>query len=324
MRPPYSITPKMLYLCTEISRLIGQCEGLDLLKPQPKLRKSSRIKTIQGSLAIEGNTLRLDQVTAVLDGKRVVGNKREVLEAKNAIAAYDLIAKFKPHALNSFLNAHKILMLDLVQDPGRLRTTNVGVIHGSKVAHAAPQHKLVPELMDKLFHFLKNEKETHVLILSAILHYEIEFIHPFTDGNGRMGRLWQTVLLSRFHPIFEFTPVESVVKSRQADYYNALAVSDKAGTVNAFIEFSLHTIHDALVALVQEARPRPLTTSDRLEIAQDKLRADEFTRKDYLQIFKTIATATASRDLSFGVKQKQLEKDGQKRLTKYRFILRKK
>lgn len=314
----------MLQLSADISRLIGQCEGLDLLKPQPKLRKSNRIKTIQGSLAIEGNTLRLDQITAVLDGKRVIGHKREVLEAKNAIIAYDLIGKFRPNSLTSFLHAHKILMNDLVQEAGRLRTTNVGILQGTKVAHAAPQPKLVPKLMDQLFTFLKNEKNTHPLILSAILHYEIEFIHPFTDGNGRMGRLWQTVLLTRFHPIFEFTPVESVVKDRQLEYYKALGVSDKVGSLDAFIEFSLKTIHDALVSLVQEARPRPLSSADRLDIARDKFRSVDFTRKDYLLIFKTIATATASRDLAFGVKQKTLFKAGQKRLTKYRFILPKK
>ena len=240
------------------------------------------------------------------------------------MAAYDMIAKYKPLSLDSFLSAHKILMKDLVEDAGRLRTTNVGVIQGSKVAHAAPPHKIVAELMDKLFHFLKNEKNTHPLILSAILHYEIEFIHPFTDGNGRMGRLWQTVLLSHFHPIFEFTPVESVVKNRQAEYYKALGTSDKTGSTNTFIEFSLKTIHDALVSLVHEARPKPLSTSDRLAIAREKFHTVEFTRKDYLQVFKTIATATASRDLAFGVKHKLLKKDGQKRLTKYRFILAKK
>lgn len=318
------MTTTMLYLCTEISRLVGQCEGLDLLKPQAKLRKSNRIRTIQGSLAIEGNTLRLDQITAVFDGKRVIGFKREVLEAQNAVTAYDLIAKFKPHSLVSFLNAHKILMTDLVQDAGRLRVTNVGVLQGSRVAHAAPQPKLVPKLIGQLFDFLKSEKETHPLIVSAIFHYEIEFIHPFTDGNGRLGRLWQTVLLCRFHPIFEFTPVESVVKNRQAEYYKALGTSDKAGSLNVFIEFSLKTIHEALSSLVQEARPKPLSPADRVEIARNRFNSTDFTRKDYLLLFKTIATATASRDLAFGVKQKLLSKDGKKRLTKYRFLSSKK
>jgi len=313
----------MLHLCTEISRLIGKCEGLDLLKPQPKLRKSNRIKTIQGSLAIEGNTLRLDQITAVLDGKLVIGDKREILEAKNAVAAYDLLAKLKPYSLTSFFKAHKILMNGLVPSAGQFRTTNVGILQGKNVAHAAPQPKHVPKLMDQLFDFLKNENETHPLILSAIIHYEIEFIHPFIDGNGRMGRLWQSVLLSQFHPIFEFTPVESVVKKRQEEYYQALGASDKSGSVNSFIEFSLQTIRDALASLVHEARPKPLSVADRLEIAREKFNATEFTRKDYLQIFKTIATATASRDLAFAFKQKYLSKVGQKRVTKYRFLMKK-
>lgn len=319
MNPPFSISPTMLRLCAEIARLVGQCEGLKLHKPQPKLRKSNRAKTIQASLAIEGNTLNLDQITSVLEGKRVLGPKRELIEVQNAIRAYDLISTYKPLSLISLLYAHKILMTDLAHDAGKWRTTNVGVLQGSKVAHAAPQAKRVPELMDRLFAFLKSTKDTHILILSAIVHYEIEFIHPFSDGNGRIGRLWQTVLLTRLHPIFEFTPIESFIKERQSEYYEALGKSDRAGSSDAFIEFSLTTVHDALTTLLQGVRPVPLSSADRLELAKEKFRSSEFSRKDYLQLFKTISTATASRDLASGVKEKVLMKKGDRRLALYQF-----
>jgi Fic family protein len=309
----------MLQLCSEISRLIGRCEGLKLLKPQPKLRKLNRVKTIQGSLAIEGNTLSLEQITAVLDGKRIVGPKREIIEAQNAISAYDVVSEYKPYSAKSFLHAHKTLMGDLIPDAGQWRSKNVGILQGTKVAHTAPQPKRVPELMHDLFAFLKTEDETHPLILSAIAHYEIEFIHPFTDGNGRIGRLWQTVMLSRHHPIFEFTPVESVIKERQPEYYEALGRADREGSSNTFIEFSLATINQALADLMAEARPAPLSAGDRLELAREKFRSIVFSRKDYMQLFKTISTATASRDLALAVSSKILRKQGDRRLTTYQF-----
>lgn len=309
----------MLTLCSEIMRSLGQYEGLHISKPEPKLRRNNFVRTIQASLAIEGNTLALDQVTAILDGKKGVGSQKEILEVQNAIKAYDHILSFKPHSSKSLREAHRILMAGLIPDAGRWRNQNVGVFRGAKVAHAAPQAKRVPELMDQLFLFAKAEKETHPLILSAIFHYELEFIHPFSDGNGRIGRLWQTILLARFHPLFEFTPVEAVIRERQEDYYKSLGLSDKAGNANPFIEFSLATIFDALEALKSAIRPLPLTAEDRLEIARRAFGARAFSRKDYLAIFKTISTATASRDLAMGVQDRSLSKSGEKALATYRF-----
>lgn len=310
----------MLGLCAEITRSLGRLEGLHVVKPEPKLRKSNRVRTIQGSLAIEGNTLALDQVTAILEGKRVIGTKHEVLEVKNAIKAYDLISTFKPYSAKSLKEAHSILMKGLVDDAGKWRGGNVGVFQGSRVAHAAPQAKRVPELMDQLFAFMKSEKQTHPLILSAIFHYELEFIHPFSDGNGRIGRLWQTTLLAKFHPLFEFTPLESIVRSRQDAYYKSLGLADKAGDVSPFIEFSLETIFEALEDLVVSIRPEPLSTEDRLEIARAQLQNGSFSRKDYLTIFKNISTATASRDLAHGVKHGILVKEGEKALAAYQWL----
>jgi Fic family protein len=319
MKPPFSLTPKILNLCTEITQSLGQYEGLNISKPEPKLRKSSRIQTIQASLAIEGNTLAIEQVTAILDGKKVIGSKREILEVQNAIKAYDLISTFKPAQAKSLLSAHGVLMAGLTGDAGRWRSANVGIFQGDKIAHAAPQAKRVPDLISQLFSFIKLEKETHPLIVSALFHYELEFIHPFSDGNGRMGRLWQTVLLSRFHPLFEFTPVESAVRERQADYYKSLGLSDREGSATPFIEFSLLTIQEALEDFRSLVRHKPLTVEERLDIAREKFGKEAFTRKDYLTVFLSLSTATGSRDLAFGTDQRFLKKMGDKALAKYRF-----
>lgn len=319
MKPPFTLNAKMLRLCTEIARSLGRLEGLHVAKPEPKLRKSNRVRTIQASLAIEGNTLALDQVTAILEGKRVIGPSREILEVQNAIKAYDQITSYNPHSAKSLKEAHGILMRDLVEDAGKWRTKNVGIFQGDKVAHAAPQAKRVSDLMDQLFAFVKGDKETHPLILSAVFHYELEFIHPFSDGNGRIGRLWQTTLLTKFHPIFEFTPLESVIRNRQEAYYQALGLSDKAADASPFIEYSLETISEALEDLGSAIRPEPLSAEDRLEIAREQFRDRSFSRKDYLAIFKAISTATASRDLAHGVQEKILEKAGEKALASYRF-----
>ena len=187
------------------------------------------------------------------------------------------------------------------------------------MAHAAPQAKQVPHLMEQLFLFIKKEKEIHPLILSAIFHYEVEFIHPFSDGNGRMGRFWQTVLLAQYHRVFQFIPVETVVRERQQEYYQALGQSDKDGHSTEFIEFSLSTILEAFESLNNTIRAEPLTAENRLEIAREAFAKRFFTRKDYLVLFKTISAATASRDLSLATVQNQVEKTGDKSVTRYRF-----
>ena len=319
MKPHYELTSKILNLCSKINRLLGQHEGVHLSKPQPRLRKANRVRTIQASLAIEGNTLNLDQVTAILDGKRVLGPKRDILEVQNAVRAYEQISDFKSKSSKSLRRAHEILMTGLIPDAGKWRQSNVGIFQGSKVTHTAPQAKRVPELMEQLFEFIKTDEETHPLVLSAVFHYELEFIHPFSDGNGRIGRLWQTVLLAKYHKLFEFTPIETVVRDRQSEYYSSLGASDKKGDATPFIEFSLATILESLTSLSATLRPEPLSAGSRLQIASENFGADFFTRKAYLAIFKSISTATASRDLAFGVEQKRIVKTGEKALAKYKF-----
>lgn len=319
MRPPFKITNKTLSLCTDIAKIIGQHEGISSPIPQPKLRRQNQIKTIQGSLAIEGNTLNLDQVTAIIEGRQIVADPREILEVRNAIKAYEQAHRWSPVKRTDFLKAHRVLMSGLISDAGKYRTTNVGIIKGSKVGHVAPKPRFVPKLVSELFHFLKYDDETPLLVKACIFHYELEFIHPFTDGNGRIGRLWQHVILLSESPIFAHIPVESVIKERQAAYYQALSASDKAGDATTFIEFALTTIRDSLADLMAQFRPKPVTIEDRLDIASRNFGNNAFARKDYLKLFKSISTATASRDLLVGVQSGQLKKIGEKALTRYSF-----
>ncbi len=318
MKPPFSITPEILRFVGEIERLIGRIEGFEQPKPQPHLRKANRVRTIQGSLAIEGNTLDLDQVTALLEGKRVIGRKEEIQEALNAIATYDLMAKFDPFSPESLLEAHQTMMDQLIPDPGKWRTRNVGILKSSKVSHIAPKADRVPHLIDDLFRFLRTNSYTP-LIRSCVFHYELEFIHPFQDGNGRIGRFWQTLLLYHYHPAFEFIPIESLIREHQQEYYAALEASDRSGDSTAFVHFSLGIILQSLEDFVSSFSPKPLSATERLSRAKEHFVHREFSRKLYLELYKAISTATASRDLKQAVEAGILSRSGEKSLTLYRF-----
>jgi Fic family protein len=317
VKPPYSITPRILELVMQVSEKIGEVNAAHLQRPRAELRKSNRIKTIQSSLEIEGNTLTIEQVTAILDNKRVLAPKKDILEVKNAIAVYDAIHRFKPYSLPSFLAAHKMLMNQLISSPGRLRTGGVGIVKGSQLTHMAPSGTMVKPLMNNLFTYLKKDADP-LLIKTCVFHYELEFIHPFTDGNGRMGRLWQSVLLLQQYPVFEFIPIETIIKKRQAEYYRALGQSDKAGNCTVFIEFMLQVMDEAMKQLLT-SHPVALSGRDRMEIFQAQIGVNSFTRQDYLLAFKEISTATASRDLKEAVEKKLLVKRGDKRTSVYQF-----
>jgi len=318
MNPPFSITPEILRFVGEIERLIGRIEGFEQPKPQPHLRKVNRVRTIQGSLAIEGNTLDLDQVTALLEGRRVIGRKEEIQEALNAIATYDLMAKFDPFSPESLLQAHQTMMDQLIPDPGKWRTRNVGILKGSKVSHIAPKADRVPHLMDDLFQFLRTD-DYNPLIRSCVFHYELEFIHPFQDGNGRIGRFWQTLLLYHYHPAFEFIPIESLIREHQQEYYAALEASDRSGNSTAFVHFSLGIILQSLEDFFSSFSPKPLSASERLSRAKEHFLHREFSLKLYIGLYKTISTATASRDLKQATEAGMLSKSGEKSLSLYRF-----
>lgn len=315
MKPPYEITSSILKLITSISEKIGEVNANLLNRPSPKLRKQNRIKTIHSSLKIEGNTLTEEQITALLENKRVIGPKKDVLEVLNAIKIYENLEDYNPSNEKSFLKAHQNLMEGLIENSGKYRNQSVGIVKGSRVEHLAPPFENVPYLMKDLFEYLKKSDEIE-LIKSCVFHYEMEFIHPFLDGNGRMGRLWQTLILMEKYPIFEFLPFETLISNDQEKYYKALAESDKSGKSTKFIEYMLNVI-DISISQLLDFNNRTLNEKDRLEYYVS-LNKTEFTRKDYMDIFKNISSATASRDLKKGTELNLFEKIGEKNKTIYR------
>lgn len=317
MKPPYEITSSILKLITSISEKIGEVNANLLNKPSPKLRKQNRIKTIHSSLRIEGNTLTEEQITALLENKRVIGPKKDIVEVLNAIKIYENLDIYKPSSEKSFLKAHQNLMENLIEDAGKYRKQSVGIVKGSKIEHVAPPFGNLPYLMKDLFEYLKKSDEIE-LIKSCVFHYEMEFIHPFLDGNGRIGRLWQTLILMEKYPIFEFLPFETLISNDQEKYYKALADSDKAEKSTKFIEYMLGVI-DISISELLNFNNRTLKEKDRLEyfVSLNKI---QFTRKDYMDIFKDISSATASRDLKKGTELKIFEKVGELNKTIYKLI----
>lgn len=249
-QPPFTITNKIVDLIANISELIGHISVTNGLSNNPKLRRANRIKTIQASLAIENNSLSLEQVTAILNGKRILGKPVEIKEVKNAYEAYEHLLTYDPYKIEDLLKAHKILMADLVNNYGAFRNSGVGIFNGKQVVHMAPPANIVPELIRNLIDWYKNST-VHPLIKSAVFHYEFEFIHPFADGNGRMGRLWHTLLLTKWKNILAWVPVETLVKERQEEYYKVLGIADKNADSTCFIEFMLQALYDMLMQISQ-------------------------------------------------------------------------
>lgn len=314
MKPPYDITPKILKLISSISEKIGEVNANYLTKQSPQLRKQNRIKTIHSSLRIEGNTLTEEQITALIENKRVIGPEKDVLEVLNAIKVYEKLDSYKFSADKSFLKAHLELMNGLIESAGKYRKKGVGIVKGTIVEHVAPPFENVPHLMKDLFEYLKDSDEL-TLIKSCVFHYELEFIHPFLDGNGRMGRLWQTLILMAEYPVFEFLPFETLISKTQDEYYKSLALSDKSGKSTYFIEYMLGVIEKSLESLLNYNN-RVLKDVDRLEYFLN-LGIKEFNRKDYMNVFKDLSSATASRDLKKGMEMNMFESVGNLNKTKY-------
>ena len=255
--PPFTVSAEAINLIAEIS---GQIERYAIRLEQEdglRLRKVNRIKTIHSSLAIEGNTLSEDEVRDIIDGKNVVAPIKQIQEVKNAIATYELYPSLNPYSVKDLLKAHGVMMQALVDDAGRFRRSGVGVFSESGLVHMAPPADRVPMLMDDLFAWLKSSKD-HLLIRSCVFHYEFEFIHPFIDGNGRTGRLWQSLILGKLHPLFEHLPVENMIYANQQAYYDAITASTKAGQSGPFIDFMLKEIYKTL----KEHQGEELPTSD--------------------------------------------------------------
>ena len=314
MKPPYDITPKILKLISSISEKIGEVNANYLSKQSPQLRKQNRIKTIQSSLQIEGNTLTEDQITALIENKKVIGPEKDVVEVLNAIKVYNSLNTYKPYAEKDFLKAHASLMNGLIKNAGKYRKQPVGIVKGNNIEHVAPPFENVPYLMNDLFEYLKDDQEL-TLIKSCVFHYEMEFIHPFIDGNGRMGRLWQTVILLKDYKVFEFLPFETLISETQDEYYKSLSASDKLGKSTPFIEYMLGVIEKSLAQLLNYNN-RILKDTDRLEYFLNQ-GFKEFSRKDYMNVFKDISSATASRDLKKGIELNLFKSSGKLNKTKY-------
>lgn len=316
LKPPYEITSRILSLYGEITERLGQCKGLMLVRPEARLRRENRIRTIHSSLAIEGNTLELDQVTAILENKRVIAPAKDILEVQNAIRAYDLLPDVQFNSVDDFLKVHGILLQGLIDETGIFRTQSVGIMKGSQLQHVAPPAQMINGLMKDLFDYVDNDSDP-IIIKSCVFHYEMEFIHPFQDGNGRMGRYWQTRILMEESSLFESLPIEATIKSSQREYYQALSDSDAKGASTLFIEFMLQRILEALDEVLNKVRNHSLDYHTRVGFALPQLEG-WFDRKKYLETCKGISSATASRDLRQMTTDGLVEVSGVGRMTKYR------
>lgn len=250
-KPPFTVTDKAIDLVAKISELIGKIHVTERMDSNPHLRRKNRIRTIHSSLAIENNTLSIEQVTAIVNGKRVLGLPTEIQEVKNAFLAYEHIPDLDPFQVDDLLKAHGLMMTTLVAQAGQFRTGNVGVFAGDRLIHMAPPAQMVRQQIEDLLAWTR-ESSVHMLIKSCVFHYEFEYIHPFQDGNGRMGRLWQTLLLSTYKPLFVYLPIETLIKERQQEYYDCLAKADSIADAGVFVDFLLQVIYDALNELGEE------------------------------------------------------------------------
>ena len=291
-QPSFHMTDKITNLTAAICELLGQIKILSRGNLAPHLRKENRIRTIHSSLSIEHNSLTLEQVTAIIDGRRILGNPVEIQEVKSAYTAYEMMLTLDPYSVDDLLKAYKAMMNELISENGRFRSGGVGVFNGKVLVHMAPPANMVPGQIQDLFTWYKTA-EIHPLIRSSIFHYEFEFIHPFADGNGRMGRMWHSLLLGRWNEIFYWLPVEDLIRLRQEEYYNALGKSDTDADSCAFVEFLLQVIMDTLQNTtvvgnddVEEQRD-PLVDKLREAIGNDVLSASEISKRS-IMTFKVI------------------------------------
>lgn len=284
--PPFTISSHAIHLIANIS---AQVERYAIRMEQEDsllLRKINRIKTIQGSLAIEGNTLSESQITDIIEGRHIVAPIREIQEVRNAIKTYNLYHTFNPYSVDDLLKAHQVMMEALVDNAGRFRQGGVGVFAGKQLIHMAPPADRVPYLINDLFEWLQ-QSDDHLLIKSCVFHYEFEFIHPFSDGNGRIGRLWQSLILGKLHPIFEHLPVENMVFANQQAYYNAINKSTEAVDSGIFIDFMLQEIYETLKK--RQGAPVIPTKNVGINVGINELKVVELLRKNNQTTAKEVA-----------------------------------
>lgn len=301
-QPPFQITNKIIGDVAEISEQIGRLSAHNHLSANPNLRRTNRIRTIYGSLAIEQNTLSLEQVTAVLNGKHVLAPPKDIAEVKNAYEIYEHMDELDPYSVDDLLTAHGIMTRGLVDESGMFRTRPVGVVNqDGQVVHLGTLPQYVPDSVTELLDWTKHS-DLHMLIKSCVFHYEFELIHPFADGNGRVGRLWHTLLLSKWNPTFAWLPVESIIHDRQQDYYNAINASNNAGESTAFIEFMLSAIKASLIDATKMSDDMSDEKTDkktlRLKKIEQFLRTHEYIMNADVRELCGVSAATANRVLA--------------------------
>ena len=299
--PPFSITNRMLTYVAQIAEKTGMISNYHSFETKPHLRRNNRIRSIHSSLAIEANSLSLDEVKSVISGRTVIGPQKEIQEVKNAYQAYEQLGRFNPYSLDDLKAMHGVMTCLTVQESGVFRSHNEGVFNGDRCIFMAPPPQLVPDLMQQLFDWMKSARqEVHPLILSSVFHYEFVFIHPFADGNGRIGRLWHTLLLTQWKPMFAWLPMESTIHDRQEEYYDAINRSNFEGESTAFIAFMLSAIKAALMEAVQTSGAAAGMTTEELrwyQIACHLKKNGTITNADVRLMFQ-VSAATANRILA--------------------------
>ena len=301
-KPPFEITNQMIDYVAEIAELVGKLSAVSSLSANPTLRRSNRIRTIHGSLAIEQNALSLEQVTAVLNGKHVLAPPKDIAEVKNAYEIYERLDELDPYSAEDLLTAHGIMTRGLVEESGIFRTRPVGVVDNEEhVLHFGTLPQYVPDLVMELLDWAKTS-EVHMLIRSCVFHYELELIHPFADGNGRVGRLWHTLLLSKWNSAFAWLPVESIIHDRQQEYYEAINTSNDAGEPTLFIEFMLSAIKASLVEVINTSRGMSDGKMDKVTLRwnkiQEYLKTHDYIMNADVRELCGVSAATANRILA--------------------------
>ena len=333
--PPFKIIDEITNLVIEIGELTGMIAVSQKLSSNPVLRRENRIKTIYSSLAIEQNTLTLEQVTDVIEGKRILAPPKDIKEVKNAYEIYEKLELLNPYSVKDLLKAHKIMTSELINESGRFRSKGAGVYQGTQLIHAGTPPQYISELIEQLFLWLK-ESEIHPLIKACVFHYEFEFIHPFQDGNGRIGRLWHTLILSKWKTFFAWLPIETLIQKRQQEYYEAINISNNLGESTPFILFSLKIIKESLeeLELNKEKDERKVTDIltdkmtdilsekeiERLEIIEKYFEKNEFIDNNSLKKLVNVSDSTARRFLGKLVENGILEAVGEKKGRKYRKV----
>ena len=302
MKPPFQITNRIIDYVAEISELVGGLSRADHLSTNPTLRRANRIRTVHGSLAIEQNTLTLEQVTAVLGGKHVLAPPKDIAEVKNAFEIYERLDELDPYSVDDLLKAHGVLTRGLLEESGVFRTRPVGVVdQKGNILHFGTLPQYVPGLVEELLEWAR-KSDLHMLIRSCVLHYELELIHPFADGNGRIGRLWHTLMLSKWTPAFAYLPVESVIYAHQGDYYAAINASNDAGESTAFIEFMLSAIKASLMEAVDMSDGMSDAAVDKASFRWSRiesyLKSHPYIMNADVRELCSVSAATANRILS--------------------------